>query len=138
MKVVLVNSPLFAKNERYDSEDYLPPIGLGLIATYLKQNNIQVEIIDSVSLNLSDEELHEIFREKLPDFLGFNIFTTNYEIVKNIVESINFTTHILIGGPATKELYPELLKWRSNNRIDIVIGDGEWISTDIVPAAAAN
>jgi len=132
MTVLLVNSPLFYEAGIPDDGDYLPPIGLGLIATYLINHNVPVEMLDALFHNISVDNLKLKLEQKQPDFIGINIFTTNYEIVRNIVESIDFRTHILIGGLATKELYKEILKWKNDNRIDIIIGDGELITCDIV------
>ena len=38
-KFVLINSPLFW--ERTDEEEYLSPLGLGYIATYLKKSGVR-------------------------------------------------------------------------------------------------
>ncbi|MDJ1502049.1 B12-binding domain-containing radical SAM protein [Xanthocytophaga agilis] len=132
MKVVIINSPLFReKNDLYD-EDSLPPIGLGYIATILQSNGIDVSLIDAVHQRISvNELLHELNTSK-PDFLASNIFTTNYDLVKEIVENISFQTHLIIGGLATKDLYKDIIGWNSDNKIDVVTGDGELITFDII------
>jgi radical SAM superfamily enzyme YgiQ (UPF0313 family) len=132
MKIIIVNSPLFLNNSEKYNEDSLPPIGLGYIATYLKNNNIEVELIDAVYSRVSLNNLIDIINNKHPEFLAINIFTTNYDLVKELIESINFKTHIIIGGLATKELYPKIIEWKIKNQIDIVIGDGESITLDII------
>lgn len=114
------------------SEDILPPFGLGYIATHLKRNDIDIEIIDAVNEKISLTELDEKISIKRPRFIGINIFTTNYELVKKFVESLSIETHIIVGGMATKALYKRILKWETKNEIDIVIGDGELITHDIV------
>lgn len=72
-KVILINSPIYNKKVA-DKEDYLPPFGLGYIATQLQKENINTEIIDAVYLNLTAEELLELIRQKRPDVVGINIF----------------------------------------------------------------
>ncbi len=130
--VILVNSPLFRESNGIAPEDSLPPIGLGLIATYLQNNDIEVELLDALYLKIPFNELKQIFIHSKPDFIGINIFTTNYEIVRELIESLEFSTHIIIGGLATKELYPSIINWKTQNQIDLVIGDGELITHDIV------
>jgi anaerobic magnesium-protoporphyrin IX monomethyl ester cyclase len=132
MKVVLVNSPLFRnKNELYE-EDSLPPIGLGYIGTHLRRNGINVELIDAVDQRIPLQDLIKQLTEIQPEFIGVNIFTTNYDLVKDLIEGLHFRTHIVVGGLSTKQLYSKILTWHTSNLIDVVTGDGEWIMLDIV------
>lgn len=132
MKVVIINSPLFReKNDLYD-EDSLPPIGLGHIATILYNNGIDVKLIDAVHQRISLADLLATINALKPDFVASNIFTTNYELVKDLFEGINFKTRFIIGGLSTKQLYKDILNWTTNNEIDVVTGDGELITLDIV------
>ncbi len=132
MKIVIINSPLFRdRNTLYD-EDSLPPIGLGYITTVLQNNGIDVKLIDAVHQRMPLTDLIETVTAVKPDFIATNIFTTNYELVKEFVETINFNTHFIIGGLSTKELHKDIIKWSTSNNIDIVTGDGELITLDIV------
>lgn len=132
MKVVLVNSPLFKeRNELYD-EDSLPPIGLGYIGTHLREHGINVSLIDAVDQRIPLTELFEKLMNANPAFIGVNIFTTNYELVKELIEGLSFQTHVVVGGLSTKTLYEQILTWQTPNPIDIVTGDGELIMLDIV------
>lgn len=132
MKILIINSPLFKKhNDRYD-EDSLPPIGLGYIATHLKQAGLDVELIDAVHERIPLTDLLKIVNQKKPEFIASNIFTTNCELVKELVESIQFQTHFIIGGLSTKDLHKEIIDWKTDNQIDVVVGDGELICLDIV------
>ncbi len=138
MKVILINSPLFRdRNERYD-EDSLPPLGLGYIATNLRRNGIDVALIDAVDSRIPLKELSEILIEFRPDFIGLNIFTTNYDLVKELVETIRFRTHIVVGGLATRDLSEKIINWATPNHIDVVTGDGELIMLDIVRGIVAD
>ena len=132
MKVVLVNSPLFRERNLEYEEDSLPPIGLGYIGTNLRQNGIEVLLIDAVDQRIPLAELVEQLTVLSPDFVGVNIFTTNYELVKELVEGLSFQTHIIVGGLSTKQLYEQILSWQTPNPIDVVTGDGEFIMLDIV------
>ena len=86
MKVIIINSPLFReKNVLYD-EDSLPPIGLGHIATILHNEGIDVKLIDAVHQRISLADLLATLNALKPDFVASNIFTTNYELVKDLFE----------------------------------------------------
>ena len=130
--VVVLNSPLFKERNPLYDEDSLPPIGLGYIATNLENNGFEVQLIDAVDQKIGLSDLRSALNYLEPKFIATNIFTTNYELVKELVESISFDTHFIIGGLSTKELYKEIINWKSQNKIDIVIGDGELITVDIV------
>lgn len=130
MSVLLINSPLFRENNPLYDEDSLPPLGLGYIATALKQRGISVTLIDAIHERISLQELINKVTQLKPEFIGINIFTTNYELVKEFIESIDFPAHIIIGGLSTKQLHKDILQWSTHNPIDIITGDGE----NIVPA----
>lgn len=132
MNALIINTPLFRdKNLLYD-EDSLPPLGLGYIATALKDNNIGVKLIDAIYERLSLSELLQVCCEIKPQFIALNIFSTNCEIVREFVESIEFSTHFIIGGLSTKQLYDEIFIWNTLSPIDVVSGDGELITVDII------
>jgi len=132
MKVLIVNSPLFREvNPLYD-EDSLPPIGLGYIATHLQNNGIEVQLIDAVDQRVSLADLIATIDYLKPQFLALNIFTTNRHLVQQLVESVACDPHFIIGGLSTKELYNDIKTWKTKSRIDVVIGDGEFITLDIV------
>ncbi len=132
MKVVILNSPLFRQRNEFYDEDSLPPIGLGYIATHLENNGIEVDLIDAVDQRIPLDKLISKIDDLRPHFIAVNIFTTNYNLVKELIESITFDVHFIVGGLSTKELYKSILEWHTRNQIDIVIGDGEWITLDIV------
>jgi len=130
--VLIINSPIFKdKLEGYD-EDSLPPIGLGYIATNMQNSGIEVELLDAFANNTSVLEILDIVKNKKPKFVAINVFSTNYEIVKDIIEECNFETNFIIGGLVTKHIYHDILNWVTSSNIDIVIGDGDYIVKDIV------
>lgn len=132
MKVLIINSPLFREKSLLYDEDSLPPIGLGYIATHLQTNGIEVDLIDAVYQRIALKDLISYLNFAKPEFVAANIFTTNYELVKELFESLSFSAHLIIGGLATKELYKNIFTWDTNNPLDVVIGDGELITLDIV------
>ncbi len=132
-RIMLINSPLFEEKHDLNKEDYLPPLGLGIIATELmKHDNIQVKLIDAIAENKTVTEIIAAISESQSDFVGINIFTTNFRHVKEIIEKTKIKTHFIIGGISTRSLYHEIFKWKTQNDIDIVYGDGELVTRDIV------
>lgn len=130
-KFILINSPIFGDTAT-EKEQYLSPLGLGYIATYLAKENINVEILDCVKKQLSVNEILQYINSNKPDYIGINIFTQNYDIVKYIVENININCECFIGGQVVKCIYNEFLSWSSNSIINIIIGEGEFIIPAIV------
>lgn len=131
MKALLINSPLYDKKIA-DKEDYLPPFGLGYIATNLKNNNIDVSIIDAVYENYTIEELLQIIEKEKPDAVGINIFSVNNELVKKLIENCKTQTKFIVGGKNTKFMYNEIMNYNTNNEIVITIGEGDYITSDII------
>jgi radical SAM superfamily enzyme YgiQ (UPF0313 family) len=130
-KVAVVNSPLPDKQTESNQDDYLPPLGLGLIFSSIEQK-YDTKFIDALAENLTIHDVNSLLCSIKPDFICINIFTTNYILVKEIVETLSGRVHWIIGGISTKSLYSEIFKWKTDNLIDIVYGDGERIVNDII------
>lgn len=130
-KFILFNSPIF--EEPTDAkEEYLSPIGLAYIATYLEKSGIEVKLVDCVKERLGVREVNEIINNAKPDFVGVNIFSQNYELVKKIIENIQIPCECFIGGQAVKSIYDDILRWNIKNKTYIIIGEAEFIISDIV------
>jgi len=131
-KILIINSPLFRESRSENCEDALPPLGLGYIATHLQRNGYDVELVDAISNNISVKDLVKTAEEIKPKFIAINIFSTNYQIVKEIVVSIKIQVHFIVGGIAAKALYEQVHAWDTDNHIDVVFGDGELIVEAII------
>lgn len=129
--LLLVNSPLFIDGQ-VNNEDYLPPIGLAYIASYLDERGIIVSLLDAINLGLSINEVISKINQINPSYLGINIFSVNYELVRIICESLNDNINILIGGNITAFCYMDICEWIIKGKAFIVIGEGEKIVFDIV------
>lgn len=124
MTFLLLNSPIY-RERSYAVEDYLPPLGLGYIATNLLKSGINALIIDCVKERLGIKEIYALLKERNPDYIGINVFTQNYETVKEIIEGCPVGARLIIGGQVVKSIYNEILKWNVLNPLTIVIGEGE-------------
>lgn len=125
-KFVLINSPIFWDAAK-EKEQYLPPLGLGYIATYLEKSGIDVEIVDCVKEKISVSEVVLYINKIQPNYVGINIFTQNYEMVKYIIENIHIKGECFIGGQVVKSIYNEILQWDVATVLNVVIGEGEFI-----------
>lgn len=128
-RFLLFNSPIYELKEK---EEYIPPLGLGYIATYLDMAKIDVELIDCVKEGLSANDVISSINRRKPDYIGINIFTPNYHIVRNIVEHIETDCVCFIGGQVVGSIYNDILQWNFSGRLNIIIGEGEMIIPQIV------
>lgn len=131
MNCTLLNSPIYWERS-VNEETYLPPLGLGYIATHLKGAGINVDIVDCVKLRYGVREIHNLLMEKDPEYIGINIFTQNCEIVRSIVENCPNTGTIFIGGQVVKSIYREIIQWQVSNELILIIGEGELILPSII------
>lgn len=131
MRFLLINSPIFW-DESTEKEQYLSPLGLAYIATYLYKAGIEVELLDCVKKQLSVKSILQYINHSRPDYLGINIFTQNYDIVKHIIENTDIHCICFVGGQVVKCIYEDLLLWNTNNSLNIIIGEGELIIPAIV------
>lgn len=132
-KVLLFNAPIY-RNKCEIEEEYLPPLGLVYIATYLEKANVSIRLIDCVADKLGISEILNIISSEAPNYVGINIFTQNISLVREIVEKCNNKVSFIIGGQVVKFICSDIIKWNTKNQIDIIIGEGEFI----VPAIVAN
>lgn len=132
-EVLIVNSPLFRDSNSLYDEDSLPPIGLGYVATALRQAGISVALVDAIADRLGLDQLVDLILETQPRLLATNVFTTNYDLVQELVERIALAVpHIVVGGLSTRTLHLKIFGWKVDGQLDVVFGDGEQI---IVPIA---
>lgn len=136
MKCLLLNSPIY-RTRSDAAEEYLPPLGLGYMATHVKAAGIDVEIIDCVKERLGINEIYELFRTKNAEYIGINIFTQNFETVKEIVEDCPVSATIIIGGQVVKCVYSEILTWNVKNNLILIIGEGELLLPSILNGVCA-
>lgn len=104
----------------------LPPLGLGYIATYLKKQGYNIQILDFYIRTVTLVELNNILKEKNPPVVGISTTTETYKCGIRIAEFIkNKWPHISIvmGGCHVSFEYEEALQ---HDCIDYVIrNEGE-------------
>lgn len=108
MKILLINPPL--------RENDVPvnfPIGLGIIASIILDNNYEVEVFDVNALRLTKEQVITHLKEYTPDVVGIGGLITTYKYLKWIIPEIRKIfpeTKIIIGGGVVTENPEVLLK----------------------------
>lgn len=122
-KVILINSPL----EKMEKDSSIPPLGLGYIAYQLELNSFETQLLDGFNMALSKDEIVKEINKVKPYAITINIFTSNMDVVKYIVENINPKIKIIVGGLVVKDIYKEILQWSTDGEVSIVIGEGEYI-----------
>lgn len=123
MDILLVNSPLFDEPGT-QHEDSLPPLGLGYLATSVKNSGLEVMLLDAVADDCGTAGVISSINSARPKFVGLNVFSTNMDIVHRIATAA-FDAHIIIGGPAVRALTDIVHGWVTANPITIIEGDAE-------------
>ena len=129
-KFLLLNSPIYWDSSK-EKEQYLSPLGLGYIATYLEKAGMDVELIDCVKERKNVLDIVAYINETHPDYVGINIFTQNYDMVKYIIENIDTGCECFVGGQVVKSIFQTIFQWEIRNRLNIIIGEGEFIIPEI-------
>ncbi len=138
MKVLLVNPPYKEVYAKVELDEIVPPLGLAYLASYLRENGIEVDIYDANALGTNIDELEETMPNNF-DIIGVPSFTPSISKSVNILQigkKINPSCITLMGGPhitglpkGTMESYPI---------IDIgVLGEGEVTALELINALRA-
>ncbi len=113
-----------------------PPLGLGYIASALKENGIEVEIIDAYNLGLSHDQVTALVVRQSPAFVGITVSTENYASVLRHVQSIKKALPeiiIILGGPHVHILHQEIIT--DEPLVDYCVrGEGEITTVELVKA----
>ncbi|MFC1834154.1 B12-binding domain-containing radical SAM protein [Thermodesulfobacteriota bacterium] len=92
----------------------VPPIGLGYLATSLRQAGIdKVGILDCVKEDLASSQLPDTLKGLAPRVIGFQIFSSDFWAVKQSIEIVKEVlpdTTVVIGGPHVSATGIESLK----------------------------
>ena len=128
MKVLLVNPAV-----RPDSPKLLPNVGLGYIATAIRDAGIDLEILDIDAHRYTEEEIEKILRIKKYDAVGIGTLASQYKWTKSIAHAIRTARpHVpIIVGNTLGTSVPEILL--SKTDVDIaVLGEGDVTIVDLL------
>ncbi len=82
MDVLLINTPIFDTKRAPDSEDSVPPIGIGYIYTQLTHSGYECQFVDAYANSKLPSEILKIINESDAGYIGLNVFSSNLEIVR--------------------------------------------------------
>ncbi|MFQ5826293.1 MAG: B12-binding domain-containing radical SAM protein, partial [Dehalococcoidia bacterium] len=115
-----------------------PPVGLASIAAVLRENGIEVEIIDAKSLNMPPEEVARTVEAEAADLVGVTVFTPNLRSALETCREIKRRcpdTMIVAGGPHIHPLHQEVIQ---RDFIDFCVrGEGEITMLELAQAISS-
>ncbi|MNW40287.1 B12 binding domain protein [compost metagenome] len=110
-----------------DSQNTLPYLGLGYLASVLEEAGHEVDIIECTRERLWGDALVEKIKNKRYSMIGLSVFDYNYKNAVKIITAIekeNLDTFVLVGGMYATTNFGDVLK--DNTRIDCcVLTEGE-------------
>ena len=132
MNILLINIAL-----RPESKVKLFPIGIGYIATAMKNAGFDFDLLDIDAHRYSDEEVDARIRAKEYDVVAMGCIVTGYSKVKDLcmrVRNIHKDAYIVVGNSVATSIYEILL---SKTEADIaVMGEGDITIVRLLEAIA--
>lgn len=108
----------------YNSHIITPPLGIGILASYLKKQGVDVLLIDGLRDNLSNKKILEVVLDEAPDAVGISCLSSFYnEVVELSLLLKEKNLRCFIG-----EIHPTFLPYKTlvDSKADYVIcGEGE-------------
>ena len=107
-------------------------MGLGLIASYLTENDIGVTVLDNETECLNKHEIAEFIKTSDCNIYGISAMAPQYRYVKGLCRLIKDLKNrpVILGGPLATYSYETVLK---NADVDVcVVGEGEETVADLL------
>lgn len=129
MKIALINPPIDTKYRSWF------PLGIGYIASVLRQKGYEVEIIDLIGNNVTREDFKKIIKNLKADCIGIGGIVTAFNNVVDIVRyirEIHPNIFIFAGNTVAYSIPEILLNETSINAL--IYGEGELTIPDLIKA----
>ncbi|MDD5492143.1 MAG: radical SAM protein [bacterium] len=127
MKIALINPPSLYVYGKIRSGNYCSfPLGLGYIASYVRQAGHTVRLFDPEPSQIPLENVLDQLAEYSPDIVGITSVTSNFMLARQIAIDVKkrLGCRVIMGGPHVNALPKSTLQ--STPAIDAVImGEGE-------------
>ncbi|MFH1728678.1 MAG: radical SAM protein, partial [Pseudomonadota bacterium] len=134
--IILVNSPyLDIYGVMNIGDNFSFPLGIGYIASILRQNGYLVKIFEPEIEKLNEEQIKEYFIQEKPDVVGISCATPNFKgavKIAQIVKNNTFAT-IVLGGIHASSASEQILKNYDLFNF-IVYGEGEYTMLELCNA----
>jgi radical SAM superfamily enzyme YgiQ (UPF0313 family) len=141
LDLLLINPPYFSpdelavRRERFGGwiaggnmyiHPFEPPLGLAALSAYLNGRGFRVAVLDLVGLEIPEDKLPEILREKSPARVGIGAMTPLFPAARRLARVVKQTlpkTAIIVGG-VHPTVSPETCL--ADENVDFVVrGEGE-------------
>ena len=145
LKCILIDPPSMAVNisrmsgvkEATEQLACAPPIGLAYIAAVLRENGIEVKIIDAKSLNISHKEAAQMVEKESPDLVGVTVFTSQLRSALQMCQAVKEVcpaTKVVVGGPHIHSEHEEVIR---KDFVDFCVRlEGEMTMLELVDAVS--
>lgn len=130
--ILLINTPISRLNRDPEAGISVPPMGIGYIYTQLTLSGYECQFLDAVVDSLLPDKILEIINQSDAKYIGLNIFSSNFEVIRFIVENVEFPRKFLLGGPAIHTLISEIKDWNLNRDITVIAGEAELMLPEII------
>jgi len=130
-RIVFLNTPTRRYRDEGREETYttIPPYGLGYVATSASKivGRSNVFVVDGEYLGLSPKKIAQVVLDFNPDFVGLNVTSPNYSVVKETVKYLGskLGKRIILGGPHVILRAKEVLSDRDINDYLFFVSTGE-------------
>lgn len=132
-KVLLLMPTYYADAQKTEVYRLVPPLGLGYIASSIREFGCEVKIFDVMG---RDSEITSVIENYSPDLIGVSCMTTFYpefaKTVNYIRNEVKYDGLLLAGGPHITIEPEKTLKQLPLNAC--VVGEGEKTMQDIIKA----
>ncbi len=117
MKIVLVHPPNNFIEQSYGVKKkvrfgHLPPLGIGILASYLEMDNHEVHLLDASAMQLSKDETLDRIYQLQPDVVGHSTLTNYADSVKvlsSLIKAEMPGITNLLGGPHATYFHHQVL-----------------------------
>ncbi len=120
-------------NNEVGQTGVFPPLGLAYLAAVLRNNSIQVKIIDALACGLSIEDVCEKIKDEKPDFCGITVLSQQIKTVLKLTAQIKEAfplTKVVLGGPHIHFEYQDVV---TESSVDYCVrGEGEYTLLELI------
>ncbi len=131
MRLLLVNPPSLSKNLAP-----LPPAGPAYIASFVRQQGLDVDILDATNLGLDHAQALARILSTKPDVLGISVVSGTHNsavMLGELVPEALPDTKIVLGGPHVHFMYQQMMQ--DHEWIDFCVrGEGEQTTLELLSA----
>ena len=134
MKVLLIQPNyrrIYAYAKKKEITPIFPPLGLAYIAAVLKENNVEVRILEANAHDLIPPQIEKNIKEYSPDFVGITSTTSLIEEAHQIALLCPKEIKVVIGGIHASSMPQETLE--KFERFDYLVrGEGEYALLELL------